>query len=150
MRARPTFLAFAVVAVFGVALGAGSFTAVYGEGTSYLRDDPEACANCHVMQEQLDGYERSSHRAVAVCNDCHAPEGFLAKWWTKGDNGWRHSVAFTTDDFVEPIRIGARNRAITEAACRRCHADLVADIEHTTSPEPVACIRCHSDVGHLH
>ena len=59
--------------VIGVAVGIGAYTFVYARGWSYLTDDPAACANCHVMREQFDGWLKSSHRAVATCNDCHTP-----------------------------------------------------------------------------
>jgi cytochrome c nitrite reductase small subunit len=42
-------------------------------GTSYLSSDPAVCINCHIMQEQYDGWLHGSHHAVAVCNDCHLP-----------------------------------------------------------------------------
>jgi cytochrome c nitrite reductase small subunit len=63
----------------GLAIGISGFTFVYAKGASYLTDDPRACANCHVMSEQYTGWLGSSHRAVAVCNDCHTPKGFIAK-----------------------------------------------------------------------
>ncbi|MEJ7606892.1 MAG: hypothetical protein WKF37_11635 [Bryobacteraceae bacterium] len=40
----------------GAMLGVGLFTFGYARGASYLTNDPQACANCHVMQEQLDGW----------------------------------------------------------------------------------------------
>ena len=137
-------------AVIGVAVGIGAFTFVYARGASYLTNDPAACVNCHVMREQYDGWGVSSHRAVAVCNDCHTPPGLLPKYLTKALNGFNHSLAFTTGRFHEPIEIGARNRAITEAACRHCHAELVQAIEGHASVSPIECLRCHDSVGHLH
>ena len=59
--------------VFGLLVGLGLYTFVYARGASYLTNDPAACANCHVMSEQYDGWLKSSHHAVAVCNDCHTP-----------------------------------------------------------------------------
>ncbi len=134
--------------VGGLGLGLGLFTFVYAEGASYLTNDPTACANCHVMNEQLEGWEKSSHHAVAVCNDCHAPVDFWGKYLTKAINGYNHSIAFTLGGFVEPIQITARNRAITEGACRHCHETLVDGLTH--GPEPTSCLRCHGSVGHLH
>jgi cytochrome c nitrite reductase small subunit len=105
------------------------------------------------MREQLDGWLASSHRAVAVCNDCHAPHDLLGKYATKAVNGFWHSVAFTTGRFHEPIAIGSRNRRVTEAACRFCHAQIVQMID-PQSPRGHApaldCIACHRSVGHLH
>lgn len=146
---RIGIIALAVLA--GAGGGVGLFTFGYAQGASYLTNDPQACVNCHVMREQYDGWTRGSHHAVATCNDCHAPHDFIGKYSTKARNGWNHSLAFTLGGFHEPIRITARNREITEAACRHCHADLVEAIDqHAPSGEGLSCIRCHRDVGHLH
>jgi cytochrome c nitrite reductase small subunit len=151
----PSLQAAALVAAavtVGLAAGVGAYTFGYARGASYLTDDPEACANCHVMEEQLAGWTKSSHRAVAVCNDCHTPPGLAPKYFTKALNGWHHSLAFTTGDFPDPIRITPRNRAVTEQACRKCHAPIVAavDAHARGAAEPLACLACHRDVGHLH
>ncbi len=67
-------MSFAIAAlVLGAALGLGVYTFAYARGWAYMTDDPQACANCHVMNEQYDGWIKSSHRSVAVCNDCHVP-----------------------------------------------------------------------------
>lgn len=134
----------------GIAMGVGLFTFVYARGASYMTNDPGACANCHIMNEQFDGWTRSSHHQVAVCNDCHTPHDFLGKYMTKAINGYHHSLAFTTGEFHEPIQIKERNRNITEQACRSCHADIVQGIDanHSGNDES-SCIRCHPSVGHL-
>ena len=143
-----TVVVFAVAA--GLALGMGGYTFIYAKGGSYLTNDPAACANCHIMQEHYDGWIKSSHRSVATCNDCHTPPGFVPKYLTKADNGWRHSWAFTTGRFPDPIRQIDRSRKVTESACRKCHADIVAGIEGPHRPGlETSCIRCHSSVGHL-
>jgi cytochrome c nitrite reductase small subunit len=144
-------VAWSVALLFGVALGTGLYTFGYAKGASYLTNDPAACANCHVMEEQYSAWSRGSHRSVAVCNDCHTPPGLVPKYATKALNGWNHSLAFTTGRFPEPIRITARNRDVTEQACRKCHEDVVLAIEpHSRAAEPLACLTCHRDVGHLH
>lgn len=147
--AIPVALLLAASAL-GVAAGLGAFTFVYAEGASYLTDDPGACANCHVMQEQYDAWTRSSHRTAAACNDCHTPSGLFAKGVAKASNGYHHSLAFTTGRFAEPIRIGERNRAVTEASCRRCHAAVIQEIDAHADGEGISCLRCHGSVGHLH
>jgi cytochrome c nitrite reductase small subunit len=145
----PTLLAFAG---FGSMAGLGLFTFQYGGGASYLSNDPMACANCHVMQAHLDTWQKSSHHAVATCNDCHLPhDSFFGKWLTKADNGFFHSLAFTTGDFHEPIRIKPRNRLVTQNACLYCHREFV----HSMFPEQpggdmLDCIHCHYSVGHAH
>lgn len=149
MRSQDLLLILLGITV-GLAIGIGGFTFVYARGASYLTDDPQACVNCHVMREQFDGWVRSSHRSVAVCNDCHTPKGFFAKYLTKSANGARHSWAFTTGWFHEPIAIKATNRAITESRCRDCHQDITEAI-NTNQPRSGAalgCIRCHGTVGH--
>lgn len=136
--------------VLGIAAGIGGYTFIYAKGASYLTDDPTACANCHVMHEQYDGWVKSSHRSVAVCNDCHTPAGLVPKYVTKARNGFWHSFYFTTGLFPEPIQITARNRDVTEGACRKCHAAIVDVLEaNGREDRPLACIRCHSSVGHL-
>ena len=134
----------------GLAVGIGAYTFVYARGGSYMTNDPNACANCHIMREQLDGWTVSSHRSVATCNDCHAPHDLVGKYVTKAVNGFWHSVAFTTGRFHEPIGIGPRNRAVTEGACRHCHQDVVQSIDHSRAGQGMECIRCHRSVGHLH
>jgi cytochrome c nitrite reductase small subunit len=136
----------------GVAAGVGGYTFVYARGYSYLSNDPRACANCHVMNEQYDGWTKGSHRSVASCNDCHTPPDLVGKYLTKARNGFWHSYYFTTQTFHEPIRIGETNLAVTESACRNCHRDMVAAIAgHASGPraEAISCIRCHKSVGHL-
>ncbi len=140
-----------VGALLGLAVGIGVYTFVYARGTSYMTNDPEACRNCHVMTEQFDGWVKSSHRAVAVCNDCHTPPGFAGKYGTKAMNGFWHSFFFTSGRFPDPIQITGRNRAVTEEACRHCHREIVAAIDAGhPADDGVSCIDCHRSVGHLH
>jgi cytochrome c nitrite reductase small subunit len=102
------------------------------------------------MQEHYDAWLKASHHSVAVCNDCHTPSGLVAKYASKASNGFWHSFAFTTGDFPDPLRIKPHNREITEQACRKCHQEIVQEIEgaHQDSPA-LSCVRCHSSVGHL-
>jgi cytochrome c nitrite reductase small subunit len=133
----------------GVLAGAGGYTLYYAEATSYLSDDPRACVNCHIMRPHYDGWQKASHHAVATCNDCHLPQGFFAKYWAKAKNGYRHSRAFTLEDFPEPIRIHPENARVLGSNCVRCHRALVDEItSHVRSPEALTCVRCHADVGH--
>lgn len=134
----------------GAALGIGAYTFEYAEGTSYLSKDPAACVNCHIMRPQYDGWQKSSHHTVAGCVDCHLPEKGLAKWIAKASNGYRHSKAFTLQDFEEPIRMTRGNAEILQANCLRCHEDLVHDLVASTRSEAdaIQCVHCHSGVGH--
>ena len=146
---RIRLAAISLGVLMGLAFGVGGYTFIYARGGSYLTNDPNACANCHIMQDHLDGWVKSSHHSVATCNDCHTPHNFVGKYWTKIDHGFWHSYAFTTGDFHEPIQMTARSRAVTEAACRDCHADTVHDIETGhNSADLMSCLRCHHEVGH--
>ena len=69
LLAATTLQGIAVGIALGAAIGIGGYTFIYAKGYSYLTNDPGACANCHIMREQYDGWVKSSHRAVAVCND---------------------------------------------------------------------------------
>ena len=142
-------LTLAVAAAFGVLGGLGVFTFGYGDGAAYLSNDPSACANCHIMQPQYESYLRSSHQHVATCNDCHLAHDFVGKWVTKADNGFFHSLAFTTGSYPDPIRIKPRNRSRTQQACLVCHADFVPALRpQEGDADALLCVRCHSSVGH--
>jgi cytochrome c nitrite reductase small subunit len=143
-------LVLACLLLLGVPVGVGAFTFVYAKGFSYLSTDPRACVNCHVMNEQYDGWLKSGHRHVATCVECHLPHGGLAKWVAKADHGLRHSVAFTLQNFKEPIEITARDRQMAQENCVRCHAGLVHDLLATTEPRrgSIDCLHCHHGAGH--
>ena len=146
---RLGWLPLAVVVALGVLGGVGAFTFGYGQGYSYLLDDPRSCANCHVMDDHYDSWQASSHAHVATCNDCHLPHDFVGKWVVKADNGFFHSLAFTLENFHEPIRIKPRNRRVTQGACIHCHGDFVHDmLPVRTGGDMLLCAGCHPDVGH--
>jgi cytochrome c nitrite reductase small subunit len=148
---RPTAAFVVTAALLGVASGLGLYTFVYAKGHAYLTDDPAACANCHVMNEQYDGWLKASHRSVAGCNDCHVPANLVGKYWTKSRNGFWHSYYFTTQTFHEPIRATPTSRRIAEANCRRCHEPVVQAMGTPShaGDDSLSCIRCHGSVGHL-
>lgn len=129
----------------GAAVGLSGFTFTYAEGASYLSTDPRACTNCHVMNEQYDGWLKSSHHAVATCNDCHAPHSTAGKLWTKAQNGFFHSLHFTLGTYPDPIRIKPGNLSVTEGTCKSCHASLTDNLHADAD-----CVGCHRSVGHLH
>ena len=142
--------AIALGTTLGLAAGLGSYTFIYAKGSAYLTNDPAACANCHVMQDYYDAWQRSSHHSVAVCNDCHTPAGFVGKYSTKALNGFWHSFAFTTGRFPERLQITGRNHRVAEASCAKCHADIGEDINDTahSTADNVSCVRCHGAIGH--
>lgn len=151
MGTRSRFrLAWWAVASLGALVGAGIFTLDYAEGLSYLSTDPKACANCHIMQPQYDSWQKSGHHHAASCVDCHLPHEFLAKYVAKAENGYHHSVGFTLQNFHEPIQIKARNAAILQDNCLRCHGDVFHGSTATDwgPGQAVSCVHCHAAVGH--
>lgn len=142
-------LSIIVAFIVGLAGTLGVVAVRYGDGTAYLSDDPTACIQCHVMQDQFRSWVKSSHHEVATCNGCHVPEGPIMKWVSKADNGFFHSWAFTFRNHPDPIRIKPRNRAIAEANCVGCHEDLTHAIRTgESSGEELSCLHCHKDAGH--
>ncbi len=143
----PPLLAFAS---FGLVVGLGGFTASHAKGLSYLRNDPAACVNCHVMKTQYESWQHSSHREWATCNECHMPHDLVGKYYRKAVNGWNHSVKFTSGDFPEPIMIKRRNKEVALENCVNCHLTLVNDmlVGHDPEKDEVRCTDCHGNVGH--
>lgn len=143
-------LPISLAAALGVFGGLGVFTFGYGEGYAYLGNNPQTCANCHVMQESYDSWLKSSHHGVAVCNDCHTPhDSLFAKYLTKADNGFFHSLAFTTGDFKDPIQIKERNSRVVQAGCLSCHQELVNHmLPAEAGGDMLSCVHCHASVGH--
>ena len=147
------WVAALLAVLLGVGAGIGGYTLRYARGLSYLSSDPAACVNCHIMQPQFDAWRHSSHREVAVCVDCHLPHDLIRKYAVKTENGWRHGKLFTTQRFVEPIRVKEAGMAVLQENCVRCHAPLVHDLlaagdAHGTRDE-LRCVHCHAGVGHL-
>lgn len=145
--------ALAIAILLGMPVGLAVFTFGYAEGLSYFSNDPRACTNCHIMQDQYDSWSKSGHHHVAACNDCHLPRALVPKLIAKTRNGWNHSSAFTLENFHEPIMIGPRNAEILQESCLRCHENFVHDIVLLQSPadvpgESVSCVHCHKNVGH--
>lgn len=148
---RLTMLNIVLLVLIGGIVGIGSYAFIYAKGYSYLLNDPSACANCHVMNDQYSGWRKSSHHSAATCNDCHTPHNFVGKYAVKATNGFFHSFYFTTGNYPDTIEITKFDRKVVEAACRRCHSAITQDIDAQNvhgKAEGVECTRCHLSVGH--
>ena len=150
MRKQIRGAALVLAIVLGLFFGMGLYTFTYGRGFSYLSSDPKACINCHIMQDEYDSWQKGTHHTAARCVDCHLPQSFVPKYIAKADEGWRHSKAFTLQDFHEPIRITPHDSLILQDNCVRCHGDFVHAIlvGGTTAEDLVKCVHCHQGVGH--
>lgn len=113
----------------GVVIGVGGYAFVYAKGYSYLSNDPRACANCHVMNTQYDGWIKSSHHTAATCNDCHTPHNVLGKYAVKATNGFFHSFYFTAGTYPDNVEITKFDREVVESACRHCHQNITQAID---------------------
>lgn len=150
-RRKPSTSKVVLAVAFGILIGLGAYTFRYAEGLAYFSNRPEACANCHIMRDHLDSWQKSSHHTRATCNDCHTPHAWIPKLITKADNGWRHSVAFTMHTYHDPLRIIGRNAQRVEHNCVGCHRELVSEIlaaDDAGHARGLSCIHCHEDVGH--
>jgi cytochrome c nitrite reductase small subunit len=79
---------------------------------------------CHVLQEYFDAWLKSAHRSVATCNDCHTPHNFIGKYATKMENGFFHSLAFTSGRFPDNILVRPRDYRVAQGTCRSCHSAM--------------------------
>ena len=149
-KIRAPRLALGIAAAIGLLFGLGGYTFHYAEGLSYFSTDPKACANCHIMQSQYDGWQKASHHGTATCVDCHLPHTFFAKYLAKASNGWHHSKGFTLQDFEEPIRIKPGNSRILQDNCLHCHEPMVHELVASARDDQgfVPCVHCHASVGH--
>lgn len=159
-RPRRPWLAIGAVSVLGASLGVAGFTFEYAEGLSYLSDDPNACVNCHVMQDYFDAWQHASHHEHATCNACHVPhDSILSKYMVKAEHGWRHSKGFTLNNFHEPIQITPSSKAVVADNCMRCHSSIADDLQAhaqafgtldqaSAQSQAADCLHCHTRVGH--
>jgi len=148
---RSSAVIIALAVLLGVMIGLGTYTFLYAKGYSYLTNNPEACANCHVMQAQYEAWLKSSHHSVASCNDCHTPHNIVGKYAVKANNGFWHSFYFTSGHYPDTIEITKFDHKIAENACRRCHENITAAIDGNVlhgKAEGLLCTRCHNSVGH--
>lgn len=136
--------------MLGVTAGMGLFVFHISRAASYLGDTPETCMNCHVMATEYLTWQHSSHARVATCHDCHVPHTSLAaEYGFAAKDGLWHSTVFTMRWEPQAIRLSKGAIPVVEENCRRCHAQVIADVaprEH--QPGDLRCWDCHREVPH--
>lgn len=149
---RPARLLLPLMAtLMGLLVGLAFFTFGYANGAAYFGSNPATCGQCHAMTPYLDSWQKGPHHTVAGCNDCHAPhESIGAKYLNKAENGFWHSLKFTTGNYPTNIQIRPVNAEVVEHACVGCHSDFVNDISIIphAGGTAVSCVKCHPYVGH--
>lgn len=140
----PKYLWVVFLFLVGLLIGMGVYLFFESKAYSYLSNNSEACANCHVMQDHFRRYLGSSHRNVAQCNDCHSHAHFAGKFYVKLKNGFFHSLAFTTGIYREPIQITRANLEVAQNSCLFCHGNLFVEKNGLEQN----CLICHKGVGH--
>ena len=148
MTIRSAFL-ITLGVLSGLPVGTGVATFFYADGLSYFSNDATSCVNCHAMRDQYEAWKDSSHKTVAVCNDCHSNGHKIQRYAQKAINGALHSWAFTTGDYPEPIQIKKFNRDITQRSCLDCHQNLIESSQFSHGGlGSKNCLHCHKNVGH--
>ena len=145
-----------VAVILGIFFGLAAYTLYISKAPSYLSDNPETCINCHVMNTQYSDWAHSSHRNVAVCNDCHVPhDNIFHKYLFKAQDGLRHATIFTLRNEPNSIYIREAGRKAVQINCVRCH-------EHATGMQFLGsimpgymshlkerrCMDCHRETPH--
>jgi len=145
-----------VIIILGICTGLIIYLVHISKVFSYAGDDPATCVNCHIMAPQYATWSHSSHREVAVCNDCHVPhENIARKYFFKGMDGMRHSAIFTMRKEPQVIFIHEAGRKVVQNNCIRCHVKLLTDAKlnritnhYQTERESRKCWDCHREVPH--
>ncbi|MCE3037591.1 cytochrome c nitrite reductase small subunit [Helicobacter sp. faydin-H20] len=143
-----------LVLIVGALVGGGFFIFYNANGLSYLSSDSAACNNCHVMHEVYDDYNKSSHKAVARCIDCHLPHTFFRKWVAKAESGLGHMMVFTFEkNLPTHFEANEKTKKWVQENCISCHKDYVENITNPTlkaqhQDQSLSCVSCHKNVGH--
>lgn len=141
----------------GIILGSGILFLYLLRAHTYLRDDPAACMNCHIMSPYYATWFHSSHSRNATCNDCHVPhENAVKKWTFKGMDGMRHVGVFLMHGEKQVIQALPESSEVIMNNCIRCHTQLNTEFVKTgridymqaQAGEGKACWDCHRDVPH--
>jgi cytochrome c nitrite reductase small subunit len=152
----PARLVLPLFILGGIATGLGGYTVYMSRAFSYLSDDPAACVNCHIMAPYYAAWNHSSHAQWATCNDCHVPEGALAGYAFKAQDGLYHAAMFTFRAEPQVIRPRDASNEVILQNCIRCHTQLNTEFVKTgmvayadvKNGREKACWDCHRDVPH--
>jgi nitrate/TMAO reductase-like tetraheme cytochrome c subunit len=116
-----------------------------------MTSTPSFCANCHVMQEPKDLWEKSTHANVN-CVACHVEPGFLKQL--------EHKVLSYKEiytQFFQGAEMAADVKLPTNASCLQCHnidrvvstgGDIKIPHRQHVEMQGLKCADCHFNVVH--
>ncbi len=147
---------FTVNFLLAILIGLGMYIFYVSNAASYLSDDPQTCVNCHVMRPEFATWQHSSHREVAVCNDCHVPQdNIFNTYFFKAQDGLRHATIFTLRAEPQVIKMHAAGIRVVQENCKTCHYELNKEIatinvtgKNYQHGEGKLCWDCHKQVPH--
>ena len=136
----------AVFLVGGLACGMGLLVAHISRASSYLSDKPEACLNCHVMNNAYATWQHGSHRIAAECGDCHLPhQNPVAEKAFQARDGLRHSYVFTLRLEPQTLELSRGAIPVVQENCLRCHANRFM-MARLAAVSERRCWDCHDGV----
>jgi len=152
----PTNWLFYVNTLIAFFVGIFIYALYVSNAVSYLSDNPETCVNCHVMRSEFASWQHSSHKEVAVCNDCHVPHNNVVnKYLFKAKDGLRHATMFTFHLEPQVIKMHEAGQAVVQKNCQNCHETLNAQVgllaiglEEKEHGQGKLCWDCHREVPH--
>jgi cytochrome c nitrite reductase small subunit len=127
----------------------------------HTKEDPQFCVSCHLMQEAVKTWQKSSHRDF-TCQTCHVLSmmeqnklmiSFIIKGTqiTKQDHGrvkpWNSCKRCHIDEVAQgsiTLRKSyghAQHVFMQNISCSQCHTGNL----HKFSPNEQACSQCHTD-----
>jgi len=152
----PSYWLFYVNILIAFFVGIFVYTLYVSNAVSYLSDDPKTCVNCHVMRSEFATWQHSSHREVAVCNDCHVPHNnVFNKYFFKAKDGLRHATMFTFRMEPQVIKMHEAGQAVVQKNCQNCHQRINEEVgllkvtlEDKMHGDGKLCWDCHREVPH--
>ena len=136
----------AVFAMGGVAFGLALVVAHISRAASYMSDKPEACLNCHVMNNAYATWQHGSHRIAADCADCHLPhQNPIAEKAFQARDGLRHSYVFTFRLEPQTLQLSEGAKPVVQENCLRCHGNQFLMVRLAAVTER-RCWDCHDGV----
>ncbi len=112
---------------------------------------PNFCNTCHIMSTRYVGWQRSTHKNVATCIQCHSGPGFVGE----------ARAHIEASRYLWVILTGQRSREVLKSdvpdtSCLKCHdiddievSFKAHDVDHKSHAEAgISCIGCHDNVSH--